>query len=364
MGLFYKKSIKMGLFRLNLSKSGIGASVGVRGARIGTGPKGNYISLGRKGLYYRTTLGSHSKRNQEMSIPQPQSKVVFPDPNEHESFNAIDLCDSSSFALLQEINTKRTKPRLFPAVLVLAFILLNFSVFHNIPIQFDFIVMTLGLVFSVLAFFQDRHSKTVVLFYDLDHETEMAYTSLLNAFNALSACEKIWYIKSQLHHMDWKHNAGATTSFDREIIKPHLSPPAFIKCNIEIPCFATSQQSLYFFPDRVLVYDRKGVGALSYNDLQVTISQDSFVEGEKVPEDATVKGYQWQYPNKDGGPDRRYKNNKQIPIAVYDNLLLSVEPDFRNCFQISRPGIIMHFQNALLQLKNRPRIQDSTLEGY
>lgn len=46
----------MGPVRLNLSKSGLGVSAGVKGLRVSTGPRGTYLNAGRKGLYYRTKL--------------------------------------------------------------------------------------------------------------------------------------------------------------------------------------------------------------------------------------------------------------------------------------------------------------------
>ena len=36
MGFFYRKSVTFGPFRVNLSKSGIGYSVGGKGFRVGT----------------------------------------------------------------------------------------------------------------------------------------------------------------------------------------------------------------------------------------------------------------------------------------------------------------------------------------
>lgn len=44
MGFFLRKSIRVGPFRLNLSKSGLGVSAGIPGLRFGTGPSGNYIN--------------------------------------------------------------------------------------------------------------------------------------------------------------------------------------------------------------------------------------------------------------------------------------------------------------------------------
>lgn len=59
MGLYLKKSFRAGPVRLNLSKSGLGLSAGVKGARVGCGPRGTYVHAGRNGLYYRKNLSSH-----------------------------------------------------------------------------------------------------------------------------------------------------------------------------------------------------------------------------------------------------------------------------------------------------------------
>jgi hypothetical protein len=74
MGLFFRKSIKFGPFRVNLSKSGIGFSGGVKGARISTGPRGTELHLGRKGIYYRKKLGG-------LPPPRPSSAQPYPQTN-------------------------------------------------------------------------------------------------------------------------------------------------------------------------------------------------------------------------------------------------------------------------------------------
>lgn len=61
MGWYLRKSLKIGPLRLNLSKSGLGGSVGVKGLRVGTGPRGRYLHAGREGLYYRQSIGSGAR---------------------------------------------------------------------------------------------------------------------------------------------------------------------------------------------------------------------------------------------------------------------------------------------------------------
>jgi len=56
MGWYFRRSIKFGPLRLNLSKSGVGYSYGMKGLRVGTGPRGPYVAGGRYGIYFRQSL--------------------------------------------------------------------------------------------------------------------------------------------------------------------------------------------------------------------------------------------------------------------------------------------------------------------
>ena len=63
LGFYLRKSFRAGPIRFNLSKSGIGASLGVTGARVGLSSQGRaYVHGGRGGVYYRKTLGGGRRR--------------------------------------------------------------------------------------------------------------------------------------------------------------------------------------------------------------------------------------------------------------------------------------------------------------
>lgn len=56
MGFFYRRSLRLGPFRINLSKSGVGYSIGGRGFRAGVDARGRRYtsaSLPGTGLGYR-----------------------------------------------------------------------------------------------------------------------------------------------------------------------------------------------------------------------------------------------------------------------------------------------------------------------
>jgi hypothetical protein len=56
MGFSFRKSIGLGPIRLNLSKSGVGVSTGVKGARISTGPSGTKVYGGWGPFRYQKQL--------------------------------------------------------------------------------------------------------------------------------------------------------------------------------------------------------------------------------------------------------------------------------------------------------------------
>lgn len=90
MGWYLRKSFGFGPLRLNLSKSGVGYSVGVRGARIGANSRGTYIRMGRGGIYYQKYVQTNSPGQRTEPVPiQPQ----FTEP---ELANVIQTASASS----------------------------------------------------------------------------------------------------------------------------------------------------------------------------------------------------------------------------------------------------------------------------
>ncbi|WP_426510922.1 3'-5' exonuclease [Dactylosporangium sp. McL0621] len=92
--------------------------------------------------------------------------------------------------------------------------------------------------------------------------------------------------------------------------------------NIDVPTLACGQDALLFLPDRVLVRSGRRWTDVAYGELQVAASVTSFIESGAVPRDGRRIGSTWQYVNAKGGPDRRFKSNRQLPIMQYGELEL------------------------------------------
>lgn len=335
MGFYLLKGFNFGPIRLNLSRSGLGASFGVTGARIGVGPRGSYIHLGRGGLYYRQSLGTFSPGH------PPARQLINFDSSEKglreiASASAAGMVDSSSSELLKELNRVQQRWDIFPSVAIIGVLATGLVAFMY---QGWWWWWASTLVVSTVASIYVRHTDvmrgTAILHYALEGEADRRFSSLLSAFSQIGRCQAIWRVKAQGHTDDWKRHAGANTILKRSLFRPSLACPAKVQCNIQVPTFKTESSTLYFFPDRLLVYNWGGVGAVPYNQLGATAAQIQFREDEQVPSDAVKVGTTWRFVNKNGGPDRRFNNNRQLPIMLYGQLFLTSASGVRELFEMS-----------------------------
>ncbi|HKO54339.1 MAG TPA: DUF4236 domain-containing protein [Thermoanaerobaculia bacterium] len=338
MGFYLRQSLSLGPFRFNLSGSGVGVSVGVPGFRVGTGPRGNYVRLGRGGVYYQHTIPAPAAPRLTPRYEQG-SEVAL---QEIESASALQIVDSSSEELLNEIRAKRRKVPLTPFAIVAAVVLLSMA--------FGWPALVFGLVAIIVARYRDKVAKTVVILYELDPAAEEAFRRFHEWGAAAATSRRAWHIAASGRVHDRKYHAGASSLVQRNPTTIRTVEPPGIRTNVPVLSIGVGRQTLYFLPDRLLVYDGRGIGAISYSTLEISAEQQRFIEESGVPADATVVGHTWRYVNKSGGPDRRFNNNPQLPICLYDELWLRTASGLNEIVQLSRSGIGEGFAAAVRQL--------------
>jgi len=355
MGFYIRKSISVGPLRFNLSKSGVGVSAGVRGLRFGTGPRGNYVHMGRGGLYYKKTLPSGTtNRNQSIPIKpelqQSHSEIDHEPLKEIESGNLAQMVDSSSADLVTEMNDKRKKMRVWPFVAVLGLVAAFFA-FQNSQSPIPAIVIaSVTALLTIFAFVKDSLRKTTVLFFELEPEIESLYQKLHDSFECISSCSTKWHVEAEGAVKDRKRNAGATSVIKRTSISLGIGNPPYVKTNISVPSVPVGKQTLYFFPDKVLIFEANGVGAVSYPNLNVSVESTRFIEDGSVPRDAKVVDRTWKYVNKRGGPDKRFKDNRELPIALYEDIHFTSDTGLNERIEISQVGLGNDFEHSISAL--------------
>lgn len=106
-------------------------------------------------------------------------------------------------------------------------------------------------------------------------------------------------------------------------------------------------RSVFLLPDRVLVLGGRSYAEIAWSDLSVEHHQSRFIEDGPVPKDAPVVDATWKYVNVGGGPDRRYKNNRQLPIMGYGEVVLTSPSGLRVEWEISNPSAATAFGSEL-----------------
>lgn len=327
MGLSYRKSIKVGPFRFNLSGSGIGVSTGFKGFRYGVGPRGHYVSSSFGGFTYRKTLSPKFKKHSlEQSHNTENATLSLQSIQYIESGDVLKMVDSDRVDLLNDINQK---------LAILPYTKIWF--FASLLLCFTGIgVFTIML--TPLVWWYENYKRTVLLVYQLDEKSEMDFDSKLAAFHTLDNCSKVWFVDSYQGVDDLKRNAGANQLVDRSGTKISFDPPKFLKSNIDIPTINFGKQTLIFLPDTLLVIDGKKAGAISYNDLRVDCYESKFIENS-TPRDAKVIGRTYQYVNKKGGPDKRFKNNPEYDICLYKVIQFKSDSGLNEQLMLSNVGL-------------------------
>jgi Protein of unknown function (DUF4236) len=357
MGFYLRKSVRVGPLRFNLSGSGIGVSCGIPGLRVGTGPRGNYIHAGRGGIYYRKTFSTKRPRCPGIAepVPGPISPAASLDPTlaQFEAVDAgtsVNMQDASSQALLDELNEKRRRLRLCPWLLLAGIAALSGLLYERCPAPMIGVAGSVIAIAVVLAAYRDTVKKTAVLMYDFDDEVLGAYANLDAALTAANASQRIWHVQTKAAVLDRKYHAGSASVIETDNVRLSKSAPPGVKTNILPIAIPLGHKTLYFFPDRVLVLDAIGFGAINYQNVRLALENSRFVTGDlTAPSDARVIDYTWRYVNKGGGPDQRFRDNPPLPVIETSDVTFSSDLGFSGQLKFSNTGAAQALVEAIRQ---------------
>ena len=312
MPWYLRKALTHGPIRVNLSKSGLGASIGVTGLRVGIGPKGTYVHGGRYGLYYRKYLNGPQAQYRDRS---PALPIVADEPGEDIERVAVPAADDEVAA---EINARLSAFRPSAATFWLAILIgIALIVSHQSILA---IVVTAAML--VTAYFLSRREsaeRRIEFTYDLEGNAVSLYQNCIDAFGEAAKCAAIWRIVTQTASRDVKYTAGAGATVERSLTQIVFDDPT-IRANLRTVWLSVAGGKLCVLPDRMFFFSRSGVSSLDYGDLRIEATVTDFRESGTVPPDSTNVGATWQYVNKTGGPDRRFSNNRRLPIQRYSEL--------------------------------------------
>jgi hypothetical protein len=354
MGWRFRRTMQItpGL-RLNLSRSGPSVSFGPRGLHYTVGMKGTRTTVGisGSGLFW-TSYKPYSSGRRPLSSgsappPGPAASAEAPpamdaSATSFESAEIEQLVASSTSELAPQLNVARKQWPYHPFVLFAALAVLVVAIASGLqPLAIGALVF--GGVAWPAIFVLDRKRLTTTLDYNLRDDQNQAFGELVRAFEGLASCARVWRIPRKKDQRDWKRNAGAGVDVERQRISLRLGLPNLIKSNLEFPTFPLGNETIYFAPDAVLIVARNSIATLTYEDCELFAGATRFIESEGAPSDTQVVGATWQYVNKNGGPDRRFSNNRQLPICIYGQIDLKSSGGLNERLECSRADAAKDF---------------------
>ena len=129
-----------------------------------------------------------------------------------------------------------------------------------------------------------------------------------------------WWEIAHARSVEYKYHAGAGRSVTRSQLRILNGPPRKLRAQGTVVGLSGGFGSLYFLSTGVLVFRAQKFIGVDYSD--IACSSVRCIEEESLPHDAEVVDHTWQFVNKDGGPDRRFKDNRQLPVCEYGRVEL------------------------------------------
>jgi hypothetical protein len=336
MSIYLRKSFSAGPIRLNFSNAGVGMSVGVRGVRFGISPTGKrYYRIGSNGIYAYETVGS--KHSPEI-IPDPK-------PESHIGFR------SSSFdEVAVSLATALSRPRFDVIATIISFcvgILLAVEIPWILAVYVPLVILGLILLIN-----NEHNQRITTLDYRFSEEGKEVFREIANTINTLTTCETLEAVVKYTEitsTTEWKRNAGATIlTKSVPCAVGHWVPP-WAQVNIEIPSIKCSLSNIYFFPEGIIV-DRHGeVKQYQYKEMSISVQHFIMIVREP-PRDTHIVGNTWEHPNKKGGPDHRFKINREMFECQYGSVTISC-PGFSMDLNMSRRQTANEFEKSWKNVK-------------
>jgi hypothetical protein len=365
VGFRFRRSVKLlpGV-RLNLSGGGSSVSLGPRGLHYTVGPNGTRVTAGIPGTglswtqYTPYARRSSDNTSQQIApVPHPSwnshSPKPFPEPAasrlalvsfESAAGNEINALSTSQLAPV--LNKAHRRVRLVPPTLIASLALFIVS-----SISGDQVLVGLSALFATvfvpISIALDRYRRSVKVGVKLNHTAQTINAVLSESFSDLKSCNVVWDVQAEGHTSDWKRHAGATTLSQRHVIHLRFARPSCMRGNVTLPTIKLGNTELFFLPDAVLAISKRTVAALHYRDLNFSESATQFIEGGRVPVDATIVGHTWRFVNKTGGPDRRFNGNRQLPVCQYGEMEFGSSGGLNGKIQFSRVGAGQKFGKAI-----------------
>ena len=327
MGFYFRKSLRMGPLRLNLSRRGVGVSAGVKGLRLGVNRRGSYLQAGLGGVYFRQQLTSTSKRTSHRA---PRQTSV--------SQSAPPVAEPPSDLPHQRISTSFA--RYLPSAVAWRSVLVGVVLLDVLAIVANRALLPLAIIVAVAAVAAAYHWRVKPVHLVLSTDRRASFRTLCEALTGFFDVDAVWRVPD----VDSVSRIEALAFMNgRDLI---IDEP--------VPCLAAGSERIYFLPEAIAIGRGRQMWRFEYDELKIATAPMPFMESGLVPSDATTIQTTFLHANKDGGPDRRFADNPSSSVCAYQKVTLLFPGAFERVFLQSAPRDLQPLLTALSAMVSRP----------
>lgn len=376
--------------RLNFSKTGVSVSAGVPGATVNLGRQGAALTLGLPGtgISYRTQLtggasapASPADQPPAGSAPLAPTAVTTPPatplPGEIRSadiaqLTSRDLAGLKRMILAAEMQRAVLQAEWGRAIEARSATWREIRTAQRLPQRLwkarhlPELRGELETVEGEAKRISEAYAASFIsLDFALDEATIAAFLRLDAAHAELARSAAIWDVTSSIAADSLRDRTIAGTSITRVRVTLGRSQSSLIAARWSALRLGNANgESVEIFPGLCLMRRTSGsdFALLDLREVQLTCRPVRFHEDEAVPSDAQVVGHTWLKANADGSPDRRFRENRQIPVALYGRLEFRSTTGLAEDYMFSDPARATTFAEAFNSLQNALRQQDEAAE--
>ena len=327
---FRKRITVFPWFTLNISKSWVSSTVWVKGFSVNFNKHGQYLNVGIPGTWIYDRIKIWWKEIWHVDF-NGANNTDFNKELAHEikSLDVWKMSDEIWEQIKQDIKNsfkqrKVLKKEISVIEIKIFFFMLILLVWGFLHKWFSKYYSESKWMLKELKWVEkDSYVKLDVNF---DKGSKEIYDELIESFKQLVTCDKIWDITSAQDN-DWvKDRSWASKVLKRKQTNICFDSLDEIQVGWEVLKFVNKNGGdIFLYPSHVVITNNRKIDIFDIRKLEISHFPDRMIEEEKVPKDTRIIDYTWRYVNKNGWPDKRYSNNKKIPVVEYGKLCFDSE---------------------------------------
>lgn len=374
MAWTYRKRIKIipGV-HLNISRKGISTNIGVKGASVTFGHDGTYVNsvMGRHKVSSKPALPAGANKpalpgaKPASPVPHPipvtttpQGNIFSVAPTEITNQDMQGVKDTILSAHQQRKELQHDLQQIGLALkgsktkLTLSYVFLYGLFVKSISQGIKERIAAQQSAIDEIN--QELVKSRMELDISFDADILQKYESVTTAFKRLSQSHKIWDVTSAVAENRRVTRSAASTVVDKKEVKIGIKSIEDIHSNFEPLWFKNANGAdLYCYPGFIIMYDTKDrFGIIDLKELQFKFLPVRFIERGSVPPDAKVIDHTWDKVNKNGAPDKRFRDNFQIPIVRYGAITLRTAAGVHEEYEFSNYEAAENFSEAFIDFLN------------